>query len=79
MPLGDVLPESVAPSLCAWGCDCDCDCDWKGPGALRSVVVVGGQLMAGGPMEDVVEGVTSMGSLGGARVEADDGRMGMDL
>ena len=78
MPLGDVLPESVAPSLCAWDWGCDCDCDWKEPGALRSFVV-GGQLMAGGPMEDVVEGVTSMGSLGGARVEADDGRMGIDL
>jgi hypothetical protein len=83
LPLGDVLPESVVPSLCA--CDCACACDWKGPGWLRSEA--GGQLMAGGPMEEVVdvvvvvvvEGVMSMGSRGGASVEADEGRMGMDL
>lgn len=72
-PLGDVLPESVVPSLCAW----DCAWDWKGPWGVRSVA--GGALMAGGPMADEVEGVTSMGSLGGASVEADEGRMGMDL
>ena len=72
-PLGDVLPESVAPSLCAW----DCAWDWKGPWGVRSVA--GGPLMAGGPMADEVEGVTSMGSLGGASVEEDEGRMGMDL
>lgn len=42
--------------------------------------------MAGGPIDVVVVvvgvvvvGVMSMGSRGGARVEPDEGRMGMDL
>lgn len=76
------MPESVFPSLC--DCDCACAWAWKGPVPLRSVV--GGQLMAGGPIDVVVVvvgvvvvGVMSMGSRGGARVEPDEGRMGMDL
>jgi len=44
---------------------------------LRSA---GGQFMVGGPIVDVVVvGVMSMGSRGGARVEPDEGRMGIDL
>jgi hypothetical protein len=39
----------------------------------------GGQFMVGGPMDDVDVGVMSMGSRGGASVEPDEGRMGIDL
>jgi len=46
-----------------------CDWDWKELVPLRS---------EGGPMVDEV-GVMSMGSLGGASVEPDEGRMGIDL
>jgi hypothetical protein len=35
--------------------------------------------MVGGPMDDVDVGVMSMGSRGGASVEPDEGRMGIDL
>jgi hypothetical protein len=40
---------------------------------------VGGQFSVGGPIVDAEVGVMSMGSRGGARVELDEGRMGMDL
>jgi hypothetical protein len=40
---------------------------------------VAGQFIVGGPMEDVDEGVMSMGSRGGASVEPEEGRMGIDL
>jgi hypothetical protein len=43
---------------------------------FRSVL---GQLIVGGPMEDVEVGVMSIGSRGGASVEPEDGRMGIDL
>jgi hypothetical protein len=63
LPLGDVFPMSPLARPCS--------------GALpRSA---GGQFMVGGPMEDVDEGVMSMGSRGGASVEPDEGRMGIDL
>jgi hypothetical protein len=38
-----------------------------------------GQLIVGGPMDDVDVGVMSMGSRGGASVAPEDGRMGIDL
>jgi hypothetical protein len=47
-----------------------CDWGWKEPVPLRSV---------GGPIVDDDVGVMSMGSLGGASVEPDEGRMGIDL
>jgi hypothetical protein len=39
----------------------------------------GGQFMVGGPMDEADVGVMSMGSRGGASVEPDEGRMGIDL
>lgn len=64
--LGEVLPESVLASRC--------ECDWKALTPLRSV---------GGPMVEAEVGVMSMASRsrsrGGASVELDEGRMGIDL
>ena len=38
-----------------------------------------GQFRVGGPIAEVDAGVMSMGSRGGARVELEEGRIGMDL
>jgi hypothetical protein len=76
VPLGDVLPESpFVDWLCDCDCDCDCECVWAVP--LRSTLE---PFRVGGPMVVAEVGVMSMGSRGGgARVELEEGRMGMDL
>jgi hypothetical protein len=63
LPLGDVLPISAFAR------------PWS-DAVFRSVV---GQLIVGGPMDDVDVGVMSMGSRGGASVAPEEGRMGMAL
>lgn len=71
LPLGEVLPVSPFSD---WACGCECA--WCEP--LRSAPA---PLSEGGPMEVEGEGVMSIGSRGGggASVELDEGRMGIDL
>lgn len=67
VPLGDVFPES--PFV-------DWFNGWFGSVEFRSRFA---QLRLGGPMEGVGVGEMSMGSRGGASMELEDGRMGIDL
>lgn len=64
LPLGEVLPESPFVRACSWMV------------LLRSALE---QFIVGGPIEDGGVGETSMGSRGGASVEPEDGRIGIDL
>lgn len=71
--MGEVLPES--PFADEWLCDWLCECEVP----LRSKLL---QFRVGGPIVEVEEaevGVMSMASRGGASVELDEGRMGIDL